>query len=512
MSKIFNRISAGFQAYKQAGSPAIQRLEPSMATLPEPEMPVGKAGQVSIPPFRTTTERSEDLIRKVTRVSANTDATTFRSGSTPSQVIRNFLEANPDMAATVNAYLRVGIPKMYRITAHDLDGMINPEATAIAHEIITRITYLSDPTLGYNPTTDLQSMSETLARELLLEGAMGLELVLDKMLMPIYPAPLAVSTLSFREDKEKGVYPVQVIGGDEIDLDLPTIFYVSVDQDLLTPYAVGFLAVAVRAVLSDENFNNFLQRQLKRNIAPRMIVQIIEDKIRKSVGPDILNDPVKLQNYVVGMQAAIESQLEDLEPEDAIISNDSVAYDMKAPGGAGGSAGIGSMLESVHGLLQGRVTAALKSLPAVLGRDTSSGSATTSTMLFLKSAAILSIKLNTIYSRMLTMAVRLLGQNCFVKFEYEELDLRPKGEQAAYKSMEQSTQKELLSMGFITDEEFSIAMTGKLPPAGHKPLSGTMFMTPATAATGQDTTSQTSLMNGQKDDLKSTAPTGAKGK
>lgn len=479
----------------------------SAASLPEPPMPEAPTGQTSVPSFRTQVDRSDDLLAKTNRVTANTDATTFRTGSVMSDVIRNFLEANPDMAATVNAYLRVGIPKGYKLTGHDLDGRINREATAAAHEILTRITFLADPTAGYNPTTDLHSLSETLGRELLLEGAASLELVLDDMGSPIYPAPVAVSTLQFKEDADKGVFPVQVIGGDEIPLDLATMFYVSVDQDLLTPYAVAYLGVAVRAVLADEGFSNFLQRQLKRNIAPRLVAKIVEEKLKKSVDPKVLNDPTKFRSYVTGLITSIQTQLEDLEPEQALISTDMVEYDTKMPGGTG--AGVGTLLESVHGILESRVTAALKSLPAVLGRDTSSGSATTSTMLFLKSAAMLSTKLNVLYSRMLTIAVRLLGHNCYVKFEYDHLDLRPEPEQAAYRSMQQSTVLEQLSLGFITDEQACIMLTGQLPPDGYVNKSGTMFKSNAGAA--QNTTSQTSLMNGQPDNLKSDAPTGAKG-
>lgn len=471
------------------------------------ELPVAKKGQVSLPSFRTQAERSDDLIAKTNRVTANTDATTFRTGTDKSTVIRNFLAANPDMSATVSAYLRVGIPEGFRVVGYDLDGRISPEATKLSHEILNRITYIGDPTLGYNPSTDVQSMSEVLGRELLLEGAMMLELVLDDMLQPLYPQPIAVSKISFKEDTKKGVYPVQVIGGDEIDLDLATIFYVSVDQDLLTPYALAYLDTAVRAVLADEGFSNFLQRQLKRNIAPRMIAKVIEQNVRKSVGPELLADQKKLQDYMTGLVANIQAQLEDLEPEDALITTDAVEYEMKAPGGSG--AGVAELLEKMHSIIEGRMTAALKSLPAVLGRDTSSGSATTSTMLFLKNANVIRTKLNTIYSRMLTAAVRLMGLDAYVKFEYDELDLRPKGEQEAYKAMEQSRTLELLSLGFLTDEEASILLTRKLPPEGFKPLSGTMFKTGTNKV--QDTTSQTSLMNGQKDDLKSDAPTGKKG-
>jgi hypothetical protein len=41
--------------------------------------------------------------------------------------------------------------------------------------------------------------------------------------------------------------------------------------------------------------------------------------------------------------------------------------------------------------------------------------------------------------------------------------------------MEMSRVTKLLSLGFITDEEACIRLTGNLPPVGHKPLMGTMF-------------------------------------
>ena len=489
---------------------AIERIEPTMASkssgggaLQPLELPVAKKGQTSIPSFRTQIERSDDLLKKTNRVTANTDATDFRVSTDKPTMIRNFLAANPDMAATVNAYLRVGIPREFTITGRDIDGRVNPAATALANQLIVRLTYIGDPTLGYNPSTDLQSMSETLSRELLLDGGMMLELVLDDMLQPTYPAPIAISKISFREDKDKGVYPVQVLAGEEVDLDLPTIFYVAADQDLLTAYAASYLDTAIRAVLTDEGFSNYLQRQLKRNISPRMIATVIEEKLKKSVGPEILNDGDKMHSYLEGFLSAIEDQLNSLEPEDALITTDMVEYELKAPGGSG--SGIGDLLQKVNAILESRTTAALKSLPAVLGRDTSSGSATTSTYLFMKSAELLSTKLNTLYSRMLTQAVRLMGMDCYVEFKYAELDLRPKGEQEAYKAMEQSRLMEQWSLGLITDAEASIRLTGKVPPQGFKPLSGTGFYKGGGGGL-QDTTSQTSLMNGQKDNLKSNAP------
>jgi hypothetical protein len=79
------------------------------------------------------------------------------------------------------------------------------------------------------------------------------------------------------------------------------------------------------------------------------------------------------------------------------------------------------------------------------------------------------------YSRMLTMAMRIMGYDVIVEFKYADIDLRPKAEMAAFAQTNQQMVLELLSLGLVSDAEASLRLTGKLPPAGYKPLSGTMF-------------------------------------
>jgi hypothetical protein len=102
--------------------------------------------------------------------------------------------------------------------------------------------------------------------------------------------------------------------------------------------------------------------------------------------------------------------------------------------------------------------------------------------------------LNTLYSRAFTLAARLMGQDVYVEFAYEELTLKPSGELEAYKAMEQSRVLEQLSLGLISDEEACVKLTGNLPPANYKPLSGTMFRHGKTEVANPD--SQTSTMRG----------------
>ena len=515
MKILFNKVLGAFRganAPAEAPASAIRQdptLEAAAASLPPIPRPKPPNKQQTIPSFRTQAQRSASLLTRTDRGLANTDITTFRNGTDTRSILNNLARSNPDLAATVNAYLRVGIPDTYTIIARDFDGQVNVEATKRAQEVMRRMTFVGDPTLGYNPTTDLQSVSESMGIDLLLTGSMASELVLNKQRIPSYIQPVSTTKLQFRED-DTGVYPVQVIAGNEIKLDIPTFFYISVDQDLLSAYSDPYLQSSIQAVLADSQFMNDIRKSMQRVIQPRLVATIIEEKVERSVSPDIRNDPEKLGQFYNELITNLTDMLSDLTPESALVGLDAVEYEMLGSTGTTGSSGI---LKIVQEIISSKLLAGAKTSPAVLGRDGQASSATTSTMLFMKNANILRIKLNQLYSRIMTTAVRLLGDDVYVEFQYAALDLRPTNELEAYLAMRQSRILELLSLNLITMEEAAIQLTGNLPPAGAKDLAGTMFKNNS-AATVVNPDSQTSTMNkgGAKDNLAPSTPSKPKGK
>ena len=451
--------------------------------------------------FKTQIARAASALQRSDRRLANTDIATYRTSNDTRTVVRDLAASNPDLSATINSYLRVGIPTEYSVIARDPDGVINVEATKLAQELLRRLTYLGDVSLGYNPVSDLQSLSESLAKELLQYGSMALELALDKQRLPLYLNAVSVTKLQFKEE-DGGVYPVQVIAGNEISLDIPTFFYLSLDQDLLTAYSSSFLEPAIQAVLADTAFLNDLRKSMQRVIQPRLVATIIEEKVKASAPPEIASDPEKMGQLYTSLIDQLNEVLTGLNPEDALVSFDNVEYTMLKSEGS--SSSIADTLAIVQKLIESKLAAGAKSMPAILGRDSSGSTATTSAMLFLKNANIIRTKLNTIYSRMLTQAVRLMAQDVYVEFTYAELDLRPQAELEAYRAMYQSRILEQLSLGFITDEEASIKLTGNLPREGHVPLSGTMFKSAKADIANPD--SQTSNMNITEKTLKTGTP------
>jgi hypothetical protein len=151
-----------------------------------------------------------------------------------------------------------------------------------------------------------------------------------------------------------------------------------------------------------------------------------------------------------------------------------------------------------------------KAMPSVLGHGTQSANiASTETMLFTKSVeGVVTLKLNEIYSRTLTLALRLFGLDVYAEFRYDSVDLRPESELEAFKSTKQSRLLEQLSLGLISDDEACIALTGHLPPAGYTKLSGTMFKSAKASEPADATSNSGSTLNQQQ---KSDQPDQARG-
>lgn len=460
-----------------------------------PPVPPVKAPnkQQSLASYKTQVARATSPLQKSDLNLSRTDLLDFRSGQSTWEVVRNLAASSPDLAGTLNAFLRTGIPESYTVISRDPDGAINVEATKLAQEILRRITFLGDPTLGYNSSSDIQSLSESLGKELILYGSAALELVLNKARVPAYLNAVSVTKLKFMEDSDGGVSVIQELGGQTIKLDIPTFFLVSIDQSLLTPYSSSMFESAIQAVLADAAFLNDLRRSMQRVIQPRLIATIIEDKIKASTPPDILNDSDKLSTFYNTLIADLQSTMSGLEPSDALVGFDSVEYSLLSSQGS--ATNIADTLSTVQKLLESKLAAGAKTLPAVLGRDANGSAATTSSMLFLKNADVIRRKLNVLYSRALTQAVRLMGLDTTTEFRFDDLDLRPQNELEAYKAMKQSRILEQLSLGLISDEEACIQLTGNLPRDGATPLAGTMFKTGQ--STSQNPTSQTSNMGKQ---------------
>ena len=175
-----------------------------------------------------------------------------------------------------------------------------------------------------------------------------------------------------------------------------------------------------------------------------------------------------------------------------------------------GNTNLSNEWEALQGIANSKLATGTKSMPTILGHGSASANiASAEALLYMKTAdGLIRKKLNELYSRIFTLAVRLYGVDCYVEFAYEDIDLRPKNEVEAFRAMKQSRILEQLSLGFISDEEASIMLTGKLPAAGAPKLSGTMFRNATTQPAGSGYNGATNDGSTMNQNLKPDTPTG----
>lgn len=453
-------------------------LDPSQAAN-EPKV---KAKTQSVPSYLTTaTPNTSSPLTRDERNLVNTDLTASRSGRTTYEVLRNFVKGSPDLSAAVTSYVRTGITNGHVAVARNMDGTVNRPATEALTRVLVWMNTLNDYTNGYDGTPSLRSLCESWARELMIYGGMAGELVLNKALLPNYIQPISVSQIRLTPSKDaRGLIPEQFLGGQSISLNQPTFFMISLDQDLLSAYMESPIEPALQAVLFSADFMNDIRRIVKKAIHPRVVVTIDEEKFLKSMPADVKMDQDKAIAYRNEVVDSLQQQMNDLQPEEALVIFDSLGIEVVDHG----NTNLSAEYKVVQDMADSKMATGTKVLPTVLGHSNgTSNTASAEVLMFMKYVeGTVWGKLNEMLSKVLTLAVRLYGLDVYVEFKFNEIELRPASELEAFKSMKQSRILDLLSLGFISDDQASLDLTGALPPATFKPLSGTGFRSTATTA------------------------------
>jgi hypothetical protein len=478
------------------------RAATELPSQPPPKPP--KGGGLTIPGWRTTVQPGKALINRQTFNVTNTDLTTYRGGGTTFDVVRSFSRVNPELAASQAAHNRVGIPEKFIAIARDPDGTFNVDATRLMLQLLRQMNTMPDYINGFSQVGSLRSVSEALARQMQQTGEINMEMVLDKARIPSHFAPIPTAQIFWFEDG-KGTRPVQRIGGQDIDLDIATFFSVRLDTDLLDAYSQSPLESAIQPVLGSTTFLNDLRRVCQRAVYPRIDISIAEEKLRARLPQSVRNDSKKLAEELNNVIDNVTEVVNSIGVEEAMVHFDFFEYKYVE----GTQQDMSKTFAGVQQIYNSKMGTAMKTPATILGHGASSATAASADiLLFMMNAnGMIRLKLQEIYSKALTLAARLLGQDVTVEFEFDEIELRPKSELAAYRQMEKEYWRGLLSDGMVTDEEVCLRLTGNLPPKGYKPRMGTYFMDGTSPETAANPDSQTSNMGSNRNK----APEQAKG-
>lgn len=480
-------------------------------TLADPVPPKVKPNLQSVPSYLTSQATGNRLPRPDLQL-ASTDLARLTRSATTTQQMSALAHSTPDMSASMFAYARLGIPKDFKVVAYNMDGTFNPDATTLAQQLAVRFDLFSDYGLGFLGKSSLRSVSEQLTKDMWLNGAMASELVLGKDRLPLRIQPVYSPDINFIPRTDGSLFPQQTRAGKFIDLDIPTFFFTELDRELNNPYPAAPMQSAIKPTYFAEEFQADLQRVVKRAVHPRLDLSMNEEKFMDSIPEKIKAAGLdEIMKFRLAVLTEFKNSVGDLNPDDALVHFDNITADYLNNGNASLSDEWGVLNE----FQQARTATGTKTLPSILGHSVgSSNIASTETLQFMKNVeGAVTYKLNEHYSKIFTLAVRLFGQDCYVCFEYAAIDLRPQAELASHRQTEQSRLVQLLSLGFISDQEFAIEMTGNLPPDGFVPLSGTRFADLAGqvqdgSAGGAAPSNDGSTVN-QK--LNSPGPTGGKG-
>lgn len=507
LSGVFGRSSR--PSHVRRAEPTLERLGAGqLPPIIEPKVPTKPQAQQSFSK-RSRTSNGDQRLTATDRRTANLDLLSLRNGTSTKSTIHDLAQVSPDLSASVWAYQRMVVTREFSAVARNQDGTPNPQATAAVQQLIARFNYLTDYVDGFSGVSSIHSLAESLTKELRLYGSCALELVLDKARLPNRLVPVSTTQIEFMEDNTGYTYPVQKATVGDIPLDVVTFFYEALDQDLLQAYSDSPMEAALQAVLADTEFTNDVRRVIKRALHPRLDAAIDYEKFRDSMPPEVSGDAEKMQEWTDAFIDGVSATVNGLEPDDALVHFDSVKFDYLN----NGNVTLNKEWETLQGMVNQKMATGAKAPPAVLGHGSGSQNvASTESALFARYCEGVQNKVNSIISRALTLAVRLLGHDVYVVFALDRVDLRPDSELEAFRALKQSRVLEQLSIGLISDEEASIKLTGQLPPPGASKLSGTFFKAGGTDPNAANTAAAQSSTGALGQSLEPDTPKNNKGK
>ncbi len=404
----------------------------------------------------------------------NSTIRSLRGNGAVSQALRLMVRKEGTLSSAVFNFVEIANSGL-TVKAYDTKtNQFSVEATRLAESLMSAMNTLDDYS-AYSDQMTVDQLVETALRETVVTSQCAGELVLDEAQLPSQIVLVPFESLKWESDGDGGKYPVQkgtyTADGEDVPLNIPSFWVSTLHQDLTTAYATSIMEPSLDSVYYFEEFIEDMRRVVRKSGHSRTLITLDSEKVAAAAPASIQKDSTKMQAFMNKVMEDVRQVAAGLEPEDALVIYDTAKTELLAER---------SVKEDYTGLLEtlsGQLATSLKSHPSILGLrlEGSQSLSNTESLLFIKGAKALQRPVKDVLSRAMTLAVRLYGVDAYVKVGFNPINLRPEEELEAYRAMKQARVLELLSLGFMTDEEASIILqTGERPP-GSPALSGTMF-------------------------------------
>lgn len=408
------------------------------------------------------------------------DIFTSRQADDSRTLLKNLFKTDPDVSATVNSYLTLANTEPL-ILVRDMEGQIDEAATLELMKAIKLLTVPVDYTQGFQLKKSLSTICEEFRYMALLRGSIATELVLNKLMMPNELRVVDTASLGWYE-KQPGLYkPAQQITGggagkNEISLDIPTFFVAYFRRDPTTIYPYSTFVASINTIAARQQVINDLYRIMQKTGYPRMDVKIVEEVLLKNAPFQLKNDQNGLKTWMNERLNEVRTAFEGVRPDQAFVHWDSVEPSIINDKNPGMGVDISAIIETLNAQNQ----AGLKTMSTVIGRGTSGvNTSSVEARIAAMNADELNEPLAELLSNVFSYILHSTGYQGFAEVSFAKAELRPDLELETMRALKGARLLADLSYGLITDIEYHLAMYGRLPPAGAKPLSGTGFMQPA---------------------------------
>lgn len=409
---------------------------------------------------------------------ATTSIQEIRDRTDVNDAIRALLREEGIFSNAGNSMVSIAANSGYKLAGYDSSGAMSLEVMAMAWSLIDRIDMHADYTQGYNDKPNFEGLINILQKDVVSSGGCGVEMVLADDYTPERLVPIGYNSVTWQSDGNGGRYPTQDNG--DIVLNLPNVFIAEHSRHADEAYSQSPLRPGLNNTIYFNEFLEDTRRSLNRVGHSRMVASIITEKLVAAAPEEIRRDPDALQKWMADQYSAVEGALEGLEPEDALVSFDSIEFKVHD---TGGSKADYSTMMSTLGNMQG---ASLKTPASVTGLRASGGQGLSNaeTLVYLQNVDALRTAVEEVLSRALTLAVRLLGTEGSIRIKFDSINLRPEEELEAYRATFQTRILERLSLGLISDAQACYELKVR-PQDMVTSLQGTGFAS-NTAALGTD--------------------------
>lgn len=431
-------------------------------------------------------QQSQQILTYPTYRDHLTDLFTSRQSDDAQTVMEGLFVNDTDVSAAVNGYLTLADTQMIA-WAEDLDGQVDPAASAQLYQLINRVSFQTDYTEGFQLKMGLDKVTEELRYMALLRGAIGMEWVYDKKGLPDGVRNVDMKSIRWYE-KQPGVYkPGQVVAGvtDPVMIDIPSFFVSYYRRSPTSVYASSPFVSAINTIAARQQVINDLYRIMRFTGYPRVEIKVLEDILLKAMPPAIAQTKGSeaYTQWLAARYGEIQGNFSAIAVDQAIVHSDALEFSILNERNPGMALNVTPIIETLNAQNQ----AGLKSMSTVLGRG-SQGVNTGSVEARL--AALFADQLNEpiidLYQRAFSFQMQQGGFQGFVKVKFAPAELRPWTELEPQLVLKAQRLRQDLSDGIITDVEYHLWMYERLPPDSAPELSGTQFMSPAPAAAGGD--------------------------